>query len=258
MILDDIMRRKRSELAARSPQELREAVAMLSDAPPVRGFRSALTAAERRPALIAEIKRRSPSRRAEWPGIVPARFAALYQASGAAALSVLTDGPGFGGSPQDLREARAACSLPVLRKDFTVGELDVYEARAMGADAILLIVRGLDDAELRGLGQLASSLGLAALVEVHDRGELERALASGAEIVGVNNRDLANFQTTLEPSLELLPKIPPGVTRVSESALHSTEDVRSVHESGADCVLIGTAFCSASDPGAKVREVMGW
>ncbi|MGE4216655.1 MAG: indole-3-glycerol phosphate synthase TrpC [Fimbriimonadaceae bacterium] len=258
MILDDIMNRKRTELAARPANAVSEARAAALDAGPVRGFRNALESAGKRPALIAEIKRRSPSRREEWPGIDPARFAAQYEECGATALSVLTDKLDFGGGAEDLVAARAACSLPVLRKDFTVGELDVYEARAIGADAVLLIVRGLDDAELQGFRELAESLGLDCLVEIHDREELDRALGIGATIIGVNNRDLASFQTTLTPSLELLPLVPNGVMRVSESALHSHEDVKSVQDSGAHAVLIGTAFCSSADPAAKVREVMGW
>lgn len=258
MILDQIMSRKREEAAARPAGAAQEARAQARSAPPPRGFRAALLSAPSRPALIAEVKRRSPSRREDWPGVDPARLARAYEQSGATALSVLTDGPDFGGSADDLAVAREACTLPVLRKDFTVAEADVFEARAMGADAVLLIVRGLDDAELRGFRELTEGLGMDCLVEVHDRAELGRALASGATIVGVNNRDLATFATTLEPSLELLPLLPEGVLRVSESALHSHHDVLKVKESGAQAVLIGTAFCSSPDPAAKVREVMGW
>jgi indole-3-glycerol phosphate synthase len=258
MILDEIMRRKRAEHGKRPATAMAEARAAAADAPPVRGFREALARAAAKPALIAEVKRRSPARSAEWAGVVPASLAATYESAGAAALSVLTDGPDFGGSPSDLAAARGACSLPTLRKDFTVSELDVVEARAMGADAVLLIARGLDDAELAGFGALAAELGMDALFEVHDAAEVDRALQAGATIVGVNNRDLATFETTLVPSLELLPTLPQGVLRVSESAIHAAEHVRAVREAGADAVLVGTAFCSSSDPGRRVREVMGW
>lgn len=223
---------------------------------PTRGFLDALRAGEP-PALIAEVKRSSPARGQTWPSVNPAVLARTYEAAGAAALSVLTDGPHFGGSEDDLVVARASCSLPVLRKDFLVCEADVWESRAMGADAVLLIVRGLDDGELRALRELAESLGMDALVETHDRDEVGRALDSGATIVGVNNRDLATFSTTLEPSKELLPLLRGRAFTVSESALDSVEAVRTVHAYGAEAVLIGTAFCQSDDPAAKVREVMG-
>lgn len=258
MILDEIMQRKRAVHADRPASAMAEARAAAKDAPPTRPFRKALESAPAKPALIAEVKRRSPARGADWPGVDPVALAAIYESAGASALSVLTDGPDFGGSPADLVAARGACTLATLRKDFTVSELDVVEARAMGADAVLLIVRGLDDSELAGFGALAGELGMAALFEVHDEAEADRALLAEAKLVGVNNRDLATFETTLGPSLRVLPRLPHGVLRVSESAIHSAEHVRAVREAGADAVLVGTAFCSSPEPGARVREVMGW
>jgi indole-3-glycerol phosphate synthase len=259
MILDRILEEKRRLAADRSGgATLAQARSRASDAGPTRGFRAALGSAPSGLGLIAEVKRSSPARASAWPHVEPARYARVYEAEGAQALSVLTDARWFRGSPEDLAEARGACSLPVLRKDFTVCELDVWEARAMGADAVLLIVRGLEPGELRAFRELAEELSMDALVEVHTEYELATALASGAKIVGVNNRDLATFETTLEPSLRLLPTVPDGVLKVSESALDSEDAVRSVHRQGADAVLIGSFFCESPDPAPRIREVAGW
>jgi indole-3-glycerol phosphate synthase len=209
-------------------------------------------------ALIAEIKPASPSRGIIREGLNAREMALSYAAAGADCLSVLTDTPFFQGSEQNLRDAREACLLPILRKDFTVCEADVYAARAMGADAVLLIVYGLSDAELQGFREVAEGLGMDALVEVHSEAEAERAVRSGASLIGVNNRDLTTFKTSVEVGLRVLPGLAGCGTLVSESALQSQEDVARVQQAGARAVLIGTAFCAAPDAEAKVREVMGW
>ena len=221
---------------------------------PARGFRRAL-ADQPGLSVIAEIKRRSPSKGDLNVALDPADLATTYARGGAACLSVLTDVEVFGGAVSDLQSARAATSLPVLRKDFTVSAIDVAQTRLIGADAVLLIVAALDRAELSAYHQLAVHLDLDALVEVHDEAELEVAIGAGAELVGINNRDLRTFETRLETTLGLLPTIPPGVTVVSESGFSTAADVRRVVSVGAHAVLIGEGLVKAKDVGAKVREL---
>ncbi len=208
-------------------------------------------------ACIAEIKRRSPSKGDLDPDLQPELVAKEYAAGGAACLSVLTDEHHFGGSAEDLAEARAACGLPVLRKDFTVQAADVADARLMGADAVLLIVAALSDGELRHLAARADELGLAALVEVHDEEELRRALAAGARIVGVNQRDLRTFAVDQERARMLAARIPSDVVAVAESGIRGADDARRLAEAGYDAILVGEMLVRASDRGAALRELVG-
>ena len=219
-----------------------------------RDFRLGLGA--RTPAIIAEIKKASPSKGLLAADFAPARIAAAYQAGGAAALSVLTDQRFFQGSLADLELARAAVEVPVLRKDFTIAPEHILEAAAHGADAILLIVAILDAAQLRAYRELAAEFGMAALVEVHDRAELGIALKSGAEIIGVNNRNLKSLKVDLNNCLGLIPMIPKGIVIVAESGLKTHEDIRKVQEAGAHAVLIGEVFMRSPDIGTKIKEVM--
>jgi indole-3-glycerol phosphate synthase len=255
--LDGILARKRDEVAAArartSPAELR---ARLADAPPPRDFFAALSGPGGPTRVIAEVKRASPSAGAISSGLDAAAQAARYQAAGAACISVLTDGPGFGGSLQDLVAVRAAVRLPVLRKDFTVDAWQLDEARAAGADAALLIVAALDDGQLRGFHDRCGELGLTALVEVHDQREVERALAAGARLVGVNNRDLHTFQVDLATSERLVPGLPPQVKGVAESGVRTAADAWRLRAAGAVNLLVGEALVRASDPGALLREMV--
>lgn len=259
MILDLIVATKREEIeAARRERPESELRALARDAPPPRGFRRALAASPHPVALIAEIKRASPSEGEIRADFDPVLLAQAYSEAEADALSVLTDRRYFRGDPRHLRAARAAVPLPVLRKDFVLESYQIHEARALGADAVLLIAALLDGDRLREFREQAEEYGMDALVEVHDEEECERALLSGARLVGVNNRDLRTFETRLETSERLLPHIAGRALAVSESALSSAEDVRRVQSAGARAVLIGTAFCRAEDVVARVREVMGW
>ena len=207
--------------------------------------------------VIAEIKRRSPSKGDLNVALDPAAVAADYEAGGAACLSVLTDAEFFGGAPADLAAARGACALPVLRKDFTVDRRDVVDARLMGADAVLLIVAALDDAELRSLHELATSLGLAALVEVHDELELDRAVDAGASIIGVNQRDLTTFEIDRELAAKLAPRMPEGVVRVAESGIRDAADASAVAAAGYDAVLVGESVVTSGDHVAAVASLAG-
>jgi len=222
---------------------------------PVRPFRAALTAPG--VAVIAEIKRRSPSKGDLVPDLMPAALAEAYADGGADCLSVLTDVEFFGGSADDLIEARGACELPVLRKDFTVSEADVYEARAMGADAVLLIVAALSQAELTATRMLADDLAMAALVEVHDEHELERALAAGADLVGVNQRDLRTFAVDVARAEHLAAAMPPGSLKVAESGIRDAGEVSRLAACGYDAVLVGESLVTAPDPAAAVRMLKG-
>jgi indole-3-glycerol phosphate synthase len=224
--------------------------------PPARPFVDALVTDEAgHPAVIAEIKRRSPSKGDLNPDLVPGVLAKAYAAGGAACLSVLTDADFFGGSPDDLVEARGAVDLPVLRKDFTVSEADVLDARVMGADAILLIVAALDGAELSDFHALAATLGLAALVEVHDEDELGRALAAGATLVGVNQRDLVTFEVDSARAERMAAAIPRGIVKVAESGLRGPEDAARLADAGYDAVLVGETLVRSGDPAAAVRSL---
>jgi indole-3-glycerol phosphate synthase len=206
-------------------------------------------------AVVAEVKRRSPSKGALNPDLVPSLLAKAYAEGGAAALSVLTDAEFFGGSPEDLAEARAAVDVPVLRKDFTVCEADVCDARLMGADAVLLIAAALDDAELSAFHALAVDVGLDALVEVHDEAELERALAVGATLVGVNQRDLVTFEVDHARAERMGAAIPGGVVKVAESGIRDGADARRLRDAGYDAVLVGESLVTAADAAAAVREL---
>lgn len=208
-------------------------------------------------AVIAEVKRRSPSKGSLAPDLDPAEVAADYARGGAACLSVLTDAAYFGGSPEDLVAAKRAAGIPALRKDFTVSPADVCDARIMGADAVLLIVSALDDTELKELLVLADRLSLDALVEVHDAEELERALAHGAKLVGVNQRDLATFEVDEARAVTLAPGIPPDVVAVAESGVRGAEDARRLAAAGYDAVLVGENAVTATDRAAAVRALCG-
>jgi indole-3-glycerol phosphate synthase len=218
-----------------------------------RDFRAALT--RNPPAIIAEVKKASPSKGVFTGDFRPIDIALAYAAGGAAALSVLTEAEFFQGSLADLTFARAAVSIPVLRKDFTIDEVQIFEAAAHGADAILLIAAILTVSEMRGFRECAARFGMATLVEVHDEGELERALASGAEIVGVNNRNLHTFETRLETSLDLAAKIPSGVVRVAESGIVSRDDVRKLSGAGFQAFLVGETLMKSGDPAAALRDL---
>jgi len=256
-VLDEIFARKREAYASRV-ELLPEFRAMANDAPRIRPFRATLERSSHRPSLIAEVKKASPVKGVIRERFRPIEIAQDYAAVGADCLSVLTDVEGFQGHPDFLAQCRETSGLPVLRKDFTVGPMDIYEARALQADAVLLIVYGLEDRELKELRQLAEHLGMDVIVEVHNEEELECALKSGASIIGVNNRDLRTFATRIETSEELIPQIPKSCLAISESALSGPEDIQRVSVAGARSVLIGTSFCKAPKIQPKVREVMGW
>ena len=216
-------------------------------------------AALRAPGLgvIAEIKRRSPSKGDLNIGLDPASLAATYEAGGAACLSVLTDEAHFGGSIADLEQARDACGLPVIRKDFTVCELDVIDARLMGADAVLLIAAALSDGELLRFHDLAVGIGLDALVEIHDEAELERALAVGATLIGVNQRDLVTFEVDQERAVRMAGAIPGGAVKVAESGVRGAADARALRSAGYDAILVGETLVTSGDPAAAIAELIG-
>jgi indole-3-glycerol phosphate synthase len=254
--LTRIAAHKREEISLRSsarPEaELRAAS---RDAPPTRDFYDALRGPGVR--LIAEIKRVSPAKGALNVGLSPASMATTYQAAGAHALSVLTDEAFFHGSDADLVAAREAVSLPVLRKDFVLSGYQLYEARAMGADAVLLIAALLPASELASLHQLARELGLAVLVEVHAAHEVPAALDAGATLVGINNRDLTTFAVDLGTTARVRPLLPATVTVVSESGIATPQDVRAVVEAGATAILVGEALVTAGDPAERVHALVG-
>jgi len=260
-ILERILARKREEVAARrAVLSEAELAARCREAAPVRGFAAAL---ERRiaggeAAVIAEVKKASPSKGLIRPDFDPVQIARSYQAGGAACLSVLTDVDFFQGADAYLQAARAACALPVLRKDFILDTYQVFEARALGADCILLIVAALDDAPLRDLAALARSLELDVLVEVHDAVELDRALALPPHpglILGVNNRNLRSFEVSLDTTLALRARLPEGRRLVTESGIHTPEDVRRMRAAGVHAFLVGEAFMRAADPGAELARL---
>ena len=257
--LAQIFEGKREEVeTAKSQISLADLKAMARDAEPTRGFRGALSHANKPVALIAEVKKASPSQGLIRENFDAAEIARIYEDAGAHALSVLTDAPHFQGSAENLVRARESTKLPVLRKDFIYDPYQVYEARAWGADAILLIVAALESSEIMHLKGLATELGMDSLVEVHNEAEAQVAMKANSYLTGVNNRDLATFKTDLAVSDRILPMIEKPAISVSESAIETREDIDRVHRSGARAVLIGTAFCKAPNIGAKVREVMGW
>lgn len=259
-ILKKILARKAEEIAERSEQlSLRELGRRVEKLPPPRPFLDRLeqTIALGRPAVIAEIKRASPSKGLLRDPFLPADIARSYAAAGATCLSVLTDRDFFQGSEAFLEQARAACALPVLRKDFIIDPYQIYEARLIGADCILLIVAALADAALLQLTRLAVNLDMDVLVEVHDAEELERALALNTRLIGVNNRNLHTFETRLDTTLNLLSRIPPDRVIVTESGIHTPVDVALMRAQGVHTFLVGEAFMRAEDPGAKLAELFG-
>jgi indole-3-glycerol phosphate synthase len=257
-ILKKIVARKREEIADRSASVPLEALReRLADADATRGFAAAIAAkiAAGRAGVIAEIKKASPSKGVLREDFRPAEIAKSYAAHGAACLSVLTDVDFFQGADAYLQEARAACRLPVIRKDFIIDPYQVYEARAMGADCILLIVACLDDGQLRSLNDLAHELGMDVLIEVHDAAELERALEVGNRLIGINNRNLRTFEVSLDTTLALLERIPDDRLVVTESGIHTPADVRLMRDHGVHAFLVGEAFMRAEDPGSKLAEL---
>jgi len=224
---------------------------------PPRDFVAAIRSADGDVAVISEVKRRSPSKGDLCPGLDPAALARQYQAGGAACVSVLTDSEWFGGSVTDLRSARKAVELPVLRKDFTVAERDIADARVMGADCVLLIVAALDQSELIDFHELATDLGMSVLVEVHDEAELERALAADARMIGVNQRDLVTFEVDQRRAVRVGKAIPPGVVRVAESGIRSRSDADALVQAGYHALLVGETLVKSGDPRRAVAELGG-
>jgi len=259
-VLTRILAEKARELAAaRAAVPLAEIERLARAAPPPRDFAGALRAAIDRgqAAVIAEIKRASPSRGVLRADFDPPAIARSYAAHGAACLSVLTDATFFQGTADHLRAARAACALPVLRKDFVVDPYQVFEARAMGADCILLIAAALGTARLVECERAARALGMAVLVEVHDAAELERAAALETPLLGINNRNLRTFETTLDTTLNLLPRVPAGRLVITESGILAAADVARMRASGVNAFLVGEAFMRAPDPGAALAALLG-
>jgi len=259
-ILRKILARKREEIVERSAHlPLAELRRRAEAAPPTRGFvnaiRARLTAGL--PAVIAEIKKASPSKGLLRADFDPAEIARSYERHGATCLSVLTDRDFFQGADEHLQQARAACALPVLRKDFTVDPYQVFEARMLGADCVLLIVTALDDEHLRALAALARDIGLDVLVEVHDADELKRALALDTPLIGINNRNLRTFEVNLETTLDLLGRIPKERIVVTESGISSAADVRLLREHRVHAFLVGEEFMRSAEPGERLRELFG-
>jgi indole-3-glycerol phosphate synthase len=254
--LSDILARKADEVASRrAARGDRELEAALRDVPAARDFAGALSPRGGPVRIIAEVKRASPSAGAIAAGLDAVDQARRYAGAGAACISVLTDGPGFGGSLADLAAVRAAVDVPLLRKDFILDRYQLLEARLHGADAALLIVAALPEERLRALLADCAALGLAALVEVHDGAELDVALRAGAALVGVNNRNLATFVVDLAASERLLPRLPDGVKGVAESGVRSGADARRLRAAGAANLLVGEALVRAGDPAALLREM---
>jgi indole-3-glycerol phosphate synthase len=221
--------------------------------PPGRGFAAALGVEGL--SVIAEIKRRSPSKGDLAGGLVPALVARAYTDGGAAALSVLTDAEFFGGYAEDLGEARSACDLPILRKDFTVGPNDVCDAKLMGADAVLLIVSALGTTELAELVALASEIGLDSLVEAHDEAEAEKALDAGARVIGINQRDLVSFRVDTDRAVRVAGSLPAGVVKVAESGIRGPEDAKRLAGAGFDAILVGESLVTSADPAKAVAAL---
>ena len=257
-ILQRILARKAEEVAQRRGERpLAELQARIADLPPARGFTPAIRrkVGAGEPAVIAEVKKASPSKGLIRKDFDPAAIARSYEAGGAACLSVLTDVDFFQGSNRYLGEARDACRLPVLRKDFIVDPYQVFEARMIGADCILLIVAALEDGPLIEMSNLAHELGMDVLVEVHDIDELERALQADCEFIGVNNRDLRSFEVSLDTSLDLKGAVPPDRTMVTESGIASRDDVARLRGAGIHTFLIGESFMREADPGLALQRM---
>ena len=255
-ILDDILSDKRVEVARRKAEAPRAALERrCAGLTAPRDFEGALRPARGAVRLIAEVKKASPSRGVLVPNLDPQALAVAYAAAGAHAISVLTDEKYFQGSLDLLDRIRGAVAVPLLRKDFTIDEYQLWEARAAGADAVLLIVAILEPRHLRDLAAAAKGLGLAALVECHTAAEVDAALAAGSRIIGINNRDLHTFETRIETTLELLPLVPPGPILVSESGFVDPAQVRRVVEAGAHAILVGEGLVTAGDVGTRIREL---
>lgn len=252
--LDEIVARHRREAAA-DTRNLDDLIERARQQPPTRGFRAAIAAAGEL-AVIAEVKRRSPSKGDLNPDLDPAALAREYELAGATCLSVLTDGPGFGGSPADLAAARAATTRPILRKDFTVSARDVADARLMNADCVLLIAAALDDAELADFTALASELDLDVLMEVHDERELDRAMNVNANMVGVNQRDLMTFEVDQQRAVRLASMIDADAVKVAESGVRGRADAVALRAAGYDAVLVGETLVTAHDPAAALADLI--
>ena len=257
-ILTTILARKADEVAARKAAVPLEVLQQrLADAPPVRGFAAALLAsiADGQPAVIAEVKKASPSKGLIRPDFHPADIAVSYEFGGASCLSVLTDVDFFQGSDAYLQQAREACTLPVLRKDFIIDPYQVVEARVLGADCILLIVAALDDLQLASLSNLALELGMDVLVEVHDIDELERAIQVPVPLIGINNRSLRTFEVSLQHTLSMKDAVPADRLLVTESGIHSADDVQTMRAAGVNAFLVGEAFMRFDEPGEGLRQL---
>ena len=257
-ILKKILQRKVEENAQRAQKvDITALGQRIKQASPVRGFIRAIESklARGEAAVIAEIKKASPSKGVMRENFVPADIAKSYQQHGAACLSVLTDEDFFQGSEEYLQQARAATNLPVIRKDFIIDAYQVYEARAMNADCILLIVAALDDSKIKQLLSLAHELGMDVLMEVHDRDEMARAINSGARLIGVNNRNLRNFEVSLQNTLDMLDMLPEDRILVTESGIHRPEDVKLMRDNNVHAFLVGEAFMRVDEPGEKLAEL---
>ena len=259
-ILARIMTAKAEEVIAAQvarPFELLDREARAAATP--RGFAEAIRSriARNRPAIIAEIKRASPSKGVLRAQFDPPSIAASYERAGATCLSILTDRPFFQGAPEHLVAARAACSLPVLRKEFIIDEYQIAESRALGADAVLLIVAALDDSRLAALEACATAYGMDVLVEVHDASELDRALRLATPLIGINNRNLRTFHVSLHATIELLPRVPADRIVITESGILAQRDVAQMRRHGVNAFLVGEAFMRAPDPGAALTALFG-
>jgi indole-3-glycerol phosphate synthase len=255
MILDEIVEHKKTEVAsAKRETPLSSIEEWLQDVPPPRDFRGAL----RREgiSLIAEVKRHSPSRGDILPDVNAVDIAGLYDQCGARAISVLTDTKYFKGALADLSSVRQHVSLPCLRKEFIIDPYQIYEARSAGADAVLLIVRILSDAQLEDFFAATKQLGMAALVETHSAAEIERALNAGVNIIGINNRDLDTLEVNVATTLELKKAVPGGHTLVSESGIYTRDQVRQLEDGGVDAILVGESLLTSNDIAAKIRELL--
>ncbi len=255
-VLEQILACTRAEVERRKREApLRDEGPPVAGGPEHAGLKEALSGPEL--AVIAEFKRRSPSAGVLREDAAVGEITLAYAKGGASAISVLTEEPHFGGSLEDLRVARASCAVPLLRKDFIVDPYQLREAREAGADAVLLIVAALSDEELAGLREAARALGLDALVEVHSREELRRALAAEADLIGINNRDLRDFTVDIGTTLALMPEVPAGVTVVSESGIEGAQQLERLREAGVDAALIGESLMRASDPASALEALIG-
>ena len=257
-ILVKILNRKKEEIEERSENVSIDDLKMkCGHADAVRGFIDSIESKIRagKPAIIAEIKKTSPSKGVLREDFKPAEIAKTYAEHGAACLSILTDRDYFQGHEEYLMQARVSCNLPVIRKDFIIDPYQVYEARAISADCILLIVSALDDENLQSLYDLATELGMDVLMEVHDKDEMRRALKTGARLIGINNRNLRNFETSLDTTLSMLDMVTDDHILVTESGIHTKDDVQLMRENNVNAFLVGEAFMRADDPGEKLAEL---